>query len=203
MTDERGAPIRVAIVNDYEVVVRGLAAMLEPFSDRVVISELEAGGIPDDQADIALFDTFAGRRHALERIDEMMRDRDIGKIVIYTWDLPEGFSEDLANRSVDAVIMKSAAGAQLVEALERVHRGEPVGLSGDPALADRATLTERETEVLALLGRGLSNGEIAHELYLSVDTIKTHVRKLFAKLQVTNRTQAALVAVDRGLTAGH
>lgn len=196
------APIRVAIVNDYEVVVRGLAAMLEPFPDRVVVTELDSGGVPSEQADIALFDTFAGRRHALERLDVMARDSDIAKIVIYTWDLPQGFSDDLARRSVDAVIMKSTAGAQLVEALERVHRGEPVGLVGDSTAADQPTLTERETEVLALLGRGLSNGEIAHELYLSVDTIKTHVRKLFAKLEVSNRTQAALVAVERGLMPG-
>lgn len=194
-------PIRVAIVNDYELVVQGLAAMLAPFANRVAVVELEGtGGVPDCVADIALFDTFAGRRHALARLDAMAKDRDIGKVVLYTWDLPPEFSSDIATRAVDAVILKSVSGSALVDALEKVHHGEELGLvvpsddDGEPAL------TEREKEVLALLGLGSSNREIAHELYLSVDTVKTHVRRVFEKLSVANRTQAALVAVERGLT---
>lgn len=196
-------PIRIAIVNDFEMVVRGLAAMLAPFTDRVVVTELEAGGVPSGAADIALFDTFAGRRHALSRVDEMARKGDIGKIVLYTWDLPSEFSSDIGQRAVDAVIMKSTTGAELVDALERVHRGEQIGLESGHPVREEPTLTERETEVLALIARGHSNRAVASELYLSVDTVKTHVRKLFGKLEVTNRTQAALVAVDRGLTQHH
>lgn len=194
-------PIRLTIVNDYEIVVRGLAAMLAPFAERVAVVELETGGLPSARADIALFDTFAGRRHALERVDAMANDARIGKVVLYTWDLPPEFSTDIGKRAVDAVILKSTTGADLVDALERVHRGEVLGSATDQRGADEPALTERETEVLALLARGCSNREIARELYLSVDTVKTHVRKLFAKLGVSNRTQAALAAVDRGLTS--
>lgn len=197
-TGER--PLDVAIVNDYEIVVHGLAAMLEPFSDRVRVVDLEAGGVPDRPADIALFDTFAGRRNALSRIDAMAQDPTLGKVVLYTWDLPEEFQGDIGRRSIDAVILKSTSGAQLVDALERVHRGESIDPAADAVVPVADTLTEREREVLALVGQGLSNREIASELYLSTDTIKTHVRKVLSKLGVSNRTQAALLAAHYGLS---
>ena len=193
-------PLKIAIVNDYEIVVRGLVAMLTPFSDRVQIVDLEAGGEPDGPADIALFDTFAGRRSALTRVDSMARDPGLGKVVLYTWDLPDEFENDIGQRSIDAVILKSTTGEQLVDALERVHRGERIDPDEHAPLPGVATLSEREREVLALLGCGLSNQAIADELYLSVDTVKTHVRKVFAKLGVNNRTQAALLANEHGLT---
>jgi two-component system, NarL family, response regulator LiaR len=192
-------PLRVVIVNDYELVVRGLAAILAPFPDRVEVVELVVGEVPDGPADITLFDTFGGRRSALSRVDAMADDPSLGKVVLYTWDLPEAFVHDIDERAIDAVILKSTTGEQLVEALERIHRGEHV----DPAERDRfpgvPTLSEREREVLALLGHGLSNRAIADELYLSVDTVKTHVRKVFSKLGVENRTQAALIANEHGL----
>ena len=95
--------------------------------------------------------------------------------------------------------MKNTTGPELVDALERIHRGEyaDVDMSEDRSVG--STLTEREREVLALLAQGATNREIAAELYLSFDTIKTHVRKVFTKLGVNNRTQAALVASERGL----
>lgn len=193
------APIRISIVNDYEVVVAGVAAMLAPFGDRVTVVETEAGGIPDLAADIVLFDTFAGRRRVLDRIDELAADGDLDKVVLYTWDLPKEFSNDIDMRSIDGVIMKSTTGAELVEALERVHEGEFVGSKVFDERDVGTTLTEREREVLALLSEGATNREIAQELYLSIDTVKTHVRKVFSKLGVGNRTQAAIVARDYGL----
>ncbi len=192
-------PIRVSIVNDYEVVVAGVAAMLAPFGDRVEVVETEAGGLPDLPADIALFDTFAGRRRSLSRIDDLAEDRDLAKVVLYTWDLPKDFARDIDMRSIDGVIMKSTTGAELVDALERVHEGEFVGSNVVDERDIGSTLTEREREVLALLSQGASNREVAVELYLSIDTVKTHVRKVFTKLGVGNRTQAALIARDYGL----
>ena len=199
--DDAVNPLKVAIVNDYEIVVRGLAAMLAPFGERVEIVDLEVGGLPTGPADIALFDTFAGRRSALSRVDAMAKDPMLGKVVLYTWDLPAAFESDIGDRAIDAVILKSTTGEQLVDALERVHRGDQVAPDEHDQLPGVETLTEREREVLALLGNGLSNRAIADELYLSVDTVKTHVRKVFSKLAVANRTQAALLATEHGLTA--
>ncbi|MGB3735282.1 MAG: response regulator transcription factor [Ilumatobacter sp.] len=193
------APIRISIVNDYEVVVAGVAAILAPFGDRVSVVETEAGGMPELPADIALFDTFAGRRRSLSRIDDMADDVDLQKVVLYTWDLPKDFARDVDMRSIDGVIMKSTTGVELVDALERVYSGEFVGSKVVDERDLGSTLTEREREVLALLSEGVTNREIAAELYLSIDTVKTHVRKVFTKLGVGNRTQAAIVARDYGL----
>ncbi len=194
-------PIRIALVNDYQIVVDGLREMLRPFADRVVVVETVHGDTPDGDADIALFDTFAGRRHALERVRAMVDDGGIGKVVLYSWDAPSEFLDDITTLRIDGVILKSETGLRLVEALEGVHRGEPVGL--DLAERDEAptVLTEREREVLALIAKGESNRDIATELYLSVDTVKTHVRHLFRKLDVPNRTRAALIADQFGLAA--
>jgi DNA-binding NarL/FixJ family response regulator len=193
------APIRVALVNDYEIIVEGLRVMLQPFADRIHVVETIAGDTPDGSCDIALFDTFAGRRHALGRVREMLADHAIDKVVLYTWDAPAAFLDDATSARVDGVILKSETGVKLVEALERIDRGEPVGLDGTAGEEAPTVLSEREREVLALLAQGASNREIAAELYLSVDTVKTHLRRLFAKLEVTNRTRAALEAERFGV----
>jgi DNA-binding NarL/FixJ family response regulator len=195
----RPGPITIAIVNDYELVLAGVRSMLDPFADRVVIVEADVRGTPDRDVDIALYDTFAARRGVLERSQAMADDPAVGKVVLYTWDLPDGFEHDLASAPVDAVIMKSSTGVELVESLEAVHRDEPVRPSEQTLLGGATPLSEREREILALLGRGLANREIADELYLSVNTVKSHVAKVFTKLAVVNRTQAARVAIEHGL----
>jgi DNA-binding NarL/FixJ family response regulator len=197
-TDRRGStPLRVALVNDYEIIVRGLHALLAPFGDRIVVVEHEIGGTPDVTADIALFDTFAGRRDAIERAAAMVREPVVEHVVLYTWDAPAEFLDSARAAEVSAVVLKSVDGLELVGALERIAAGERVGLDHvDQGPSDGRTepLSVREREVLAMLALGLSNGEIARELFVSSDTIKSHVRRLFRKLGVTNRTQAALLA---------
>ena len=194
-----GRPIRVTLVNDYEIIVQGLRRMLEPFSSRIEVVETQVGGVPDAPTDIALFDTFAGRRYSLQRVRMMAQDRSIGKVVLYTWDAPPAFRDDIGRHAIDGVILKAVTGEALVESLERIFAGESVGLDELTESPTAAALSEREQEVLALMALGLSNRQIAHELYLSVDTIKTHVRSVFSKLGVSNRTQAALVAADLGV----
>jgi DNA-binding NarL/FixJ family response regulator len=197
MKSTDGKPIRITLVNDYEIIVKGLQRMLDPFSDRVQVVETKAGGTPDHPTDLVLFDTFAGRRHSLQRVEEMVSDHNIGRVVLYTWDAPQLFLDDAATRAVDGIILKSETGEALVATLERIHAGERVGLDGKLGSEDQSpTLSEREREVLALIAQGATNREIADELYLSIDTVKTHVRHLFSKLGVTNRTLAALKAAE-------
>ena len=204
MTDARNPsfsrptePITVALVNDYEIILQGLHSMLEPFSDRVTVVEHEVGGTPESTADVALFDTFAGRRDSLDRARRMAEEGVVDKVVMYTWDAAPEFISIARNNGVAAVIFKSTTGEELVEQLLRVAAGETVGL--DDALRTRRkaqgdALSLREREVLALLALGMSNPEIASELFLSVDTVKTYVRRVFSKLGVNNRTNAALLA---------
>src|SRR5436190_3553153 len=81
----RAVGIRLAIVNDYEVVVHGLASMLRSYSDRVEVVELDLNAQPATAVDIALFDTFAQSFRDRERIARLVQDPRIGKVVVYTW----------------------------------------------------------------------------------------------------------------------
>ena len=192
-----GHPLTVSIVNDYEIIVRGLAAMLAEYPDRVRVVELEAGGAPSESCDVALYDTFAGRRHSLERAEKMVASQIVRHVVLYTWDASGEFLDDASRIGVSGVVLKSRGAGDLVDALERVANGERVGLDVVSRGRDHTAppdLSTREHEVLALVALGMSNRQVAEELYLSVDTVKTYVRRLFSKLGVNNRTQAALKA---------
>jgi len=205
-TQERVRPITVALVNDYEIILRGLHAMLAPFADRIEVVEHDTTGTPDQPADVALFDTFASRRDALERAREMIAEGNVKHVVLYTFDAAEEFLTIARDVGVSGVVLKSASGDVLATAIERVVAGERVGLD-DVVRATRSRtskdLSPREQEVLALLALGRTNAEIGEQLFLSVDTVKTYVRRVFSKLGVNNRTQAAMHAAERSLTPRH
>lgn len=190
-------PITVILVNDYDIIVQGLAAMLAPFSDRVTVVEMDVGTGPKRVADVALFDTFAGRRHAIERASDMVRGGRVDHVVLYTWDAAAEFLKLADRAGVSGVVLKSTAGGVLVDVIERVVAGERIGLGnlhrGRQSRGEHG-LSAREQEVLALIALGKSNSEIGHELFLSIDTVKTYVRRLYAKLGVNNRARAALCA---------
>jgi DNA-binding NarL/FixJ family response regulator len=195
--DDRIAPISISLVNDYDVIVAGLAAMLEPFADRVRVVETTVEGQPTRPADIALFDTFGGRRHALDRASVMLQSGLVKRVVLYTWDATADFLTGADRAGISGVILKSTTVERLVQSLERIATGEHLGLNDitrSPRSEQNDELSTREREVLALLALGYTNRQIATELYLSVDTVKSHMRRLYAKLGVSNRTQAALRA---------
>jgi DNA-binding NarL/FixJ family response regulator len=195
-------PITVALVNDYEIIVHGLAAMLAPFSERVSIVEIRVGTEPQRNADVALFDTFAGRRYAIDRARQMVLDGCVDHVLLYTWDAAAEFLTLADEAGVSGVALKSQTGAALVEVLERVATGERIGFENIQRGRQswgHEELSMREQEVLALIAFGMSNAEIAKELFLSVDTVKTYVRRLYAKLGVRNRAQAALHAASHNV----
>ncbi len=195
--------ISVALINDYEIVVRGLAAMLAPYHDRVRLVELGTEDLPTDGADIALFDTFAGRRHTLARAADMLRSGRAEQVVLYTWDAGPELVKAAKEMGVAGVVLKTRSADALVDSLERIVRGELVGLDGegdDPGSSRGTQLSERESEVFALIAKGFTNAEIADELYLSIETVKTYVKRLYSKLSVHNRVQAAVAAASHHLT---
>jgi DNA-binding NarL/FixJ family response regulator len=195
--------ITVAVINDYEVVVRGVASMLAPYANRVQVVELDAGGDGSTAADVALFDTFAGRRHTLARAADMVRDGSAQHVVLYTWDAAPAFVRAAEEIGVSGVILKTRSADLLVDAIERVVAGERVGFDVDPSARPSnriVDLSDRESEVLALIAKGLTNAQIAEELYLSIETVKTYVKRLYAKLDVHNRAQAAVAASSHQLT---
>lgn len=206
-TDDRPGvtrPVRVALVNDYELVVRGLESMLAPYSERIEVVEMDVGGIPTTPVQVALFDTFPGRLEALERVRRMCAASTVEHVVLYTWDARSEFVQMAKTMGIDAVVLKAASAATLVEVIEQVARGEPVPWTDDVSTPrphrTGEQLSERELEVAALIARGLSNREIAAELFLSTDTVKTYVKRLFRKLGVNNRALAAVAASNHLLS---
>ena len=196
--------ITVAIVNDYEIVVRGVQAMLAPYGHRVEVVELETVDLPDVRADVALFDTFAGRRHTLTRAADMVRDGSAKHVVLYTWDAAPDFVRAARDVGASGVVLKTRSADHLVDSIERIVAGEHVGFDADSMNGGQSRfveLSDRESEVLALIARGLTNAQIADELYLSVETVKTYVKRLYAKLDVHNRAQAAVAASTHQLIA--
>jgi DNA-binding NarL/FixJ family response regulator len=195
--------IRVVVINDYEVVVRGVAAMLAPYSGRIEVVGTGTGEGPGVPADIALFDTFAGRRHTLGRAAEMVREGTARNVVLYTWDAAPEFVRAAREIGVAGVVLKTRSADVLVDSLERIVAGEKVGFEDGmhQRMGSRVVeLSDRESEVLALIARGLTNAQIAEELYLSIETVKTYVKRLYAKLDVHNRAQAAVAASTHQLT---
>ena len=139
-------------------------------------------------------------------------------IVLTTFDADEYVVEALA-AGADGFLLKDTPPPEVVDAIRKVAQGDPMlsptvtrslirQVAGHHPLARGATarladLTDRERDVALAVGRGLSNAEIASELYLSVPTVKAHVSRLFDKLGVTNRVQIALCVHDAGLDLSH
>lgn len=208
MAEER-RPLSVALVNDFQIVVRGLESLLAPYDDRVVVVELSTRTELASSPDVILLDTFARPEGPDLDLDRLHR-RTGTKVVVYSWHTHPKLVEAALKRGADGYLAKGTPSHELVEALERVAAGElVVAETGSHFDADRAgcwpgqseALTAREAEVVALIAQGLSNREIAARAYLSVNSIKTHIRTAYRKMGVTRRSQAVMWALQHGFTA--
>ncbi len=200
-------PIRLAIVDDYDVIVAGVAHMFDRYRDRVRVIDLAANEPVTEEVDVALFDTFAQGGADSADIDVVLANPLAKRVAIYTWVFKDDVVERALHRGVRGYLSKTLPAGQLVEALERIHRGEIVVSSVTPTPSvvgldwpGRAEgLTPRESEMLALITQGKSNAEIAASTYLSANSVKTYIRGAYAKIGVSSRTQAVLWGVRNGL----
>jgi len=198
--DVTGARIRVALVNDYEIVVRGLAGMLAPYADRLRIVELVVGGEVEQSVDVALFDTYARPGLGLAKLAELVADPDVRHVAVFTAGASRQLAEHALQLGATGLLAKSLTATELADSLERVGRGETVVTSDRIARSRRRAgaawpgqsrrLTERESELLALVALGLRNDEIAQALFVSHNTVKSHLKNVFRKLDVRNRSEA-------------
>ena len=117
------SPIRVALVNDYDVVVRGLADMLSEFDDRITFVDLNSDADVDAHTDIALFDSFASPQPVNPHVGTLSDHPLVRRSVLYTWDLDEAQIESALRSGADGYISKSLPAADLVSAIEAVHAG--------------------------------------------------------------------------------
>lgn len=207
-------PLRVALVDDYEVVVAGLAQMLRPFEAQVEVVELDAGTTDlHRHVDVVLYDTFAQPRgESLRRpsVESLLDRARCEHLVVYTWRVDDDIVAAGRQAGAHGCVGKHVSAEQLVESLERVCAGEEVVVRGqaeEVAEGDwpgrSAGLSERESEVLALITQGLPNEKVAACAYLSINTVKTYVRSAYRKIGVTSRSQAVLWGVEHGLRPDH
>jgi two-component system, NarL family, response regulator LiaR len=210
--------IRVLIADDHTVVRGGLVALLEDVEGIEVVAEASDGqeAILKTRLvkpDVILMDLAMPRKTGIEAIEEIKHENPNARIVVLT-----SYSDDdkvFAAIKAGALgyLLKETSTQDLLQAIRDVYHGES---SLHPAIArklirelNRPTtlppsdepLTDREAEVLILVARGLSNQDIADKLVISERTVRTHVSNILSKLQLANRTQAALYALKEGLTS--
>lgn len=196
-------PVKVAILNDYQLIVTGVAAMLAPYGDRVEVVQVDDRTL-GSQVDIALLDMFAevapGARTSLGDVVRQGGPR----VVVYTWGGDSGAAAQALSQGAVGYLSKTLPPLALVQALEDIHSGAVVttgahevllGEESEDPTAPEIDLSGREAEVLGLIAQGLSNKEIAQTLFLSVNSIKTYIRTAYAKIGVRSRSQAVVWAL--------
>jgi NarL family two-component system response regulator LiaR len=198
-------PIRVAVVNDYEIVVAGVAAMLAPHHERVSIVELDSSLPVVSDVDVILYDTFAAIQGDGVDLDVLVHGSN-ARVVIFSWNVDDELVRKAIARGAAGYLSKGLDAEEVVAGIEAVHRGETITPSepvADPSAVGEwpgreAGLSAREAEVLALITQGLSNQEIAERTYLSINSVKTYIRTAYRKVGVTRRSQAVAWGMRHG-----
>jgi DNA-binding NarL/FixJ family response regulator len=213
--------IRVLIADDQALIRGGFRMILESRDDIDVVGEA-ADGVEALAAarrlrpDVVLMDIRMPRLDGIQATRQLLKDGSGGVrvLVLTTFDLDEYVYEAI-RAGASGFLLKNVEPSELVRAVRVVAAGEallapsitgrllqrfltlpPPGAGVPPQLAQ---LTEREVEVLTLVGQGMSNAEIAEALFLSQTTVKTHLAHIFAKLSLRDRVQAVIVAYEAGL----
>ena len=214
--------IRVLVVDDDPLVRSALTLMLGGQSDIEVVGEAGNGEtglalVTDLSPDVVLMDIRMPVMDGLEATRALhQRPSPPAVVVLTTFDADDHVLRAVA-AGADGFLLKDTPPGDIVHAIRTVASGEAMlspsatrslvsrlrgttPTSRSSTAAERLTvLTERELEVAVCVGRGLSNSEIASELYLSIPTVKSHVSRLLTKLDCTNRVQVAMVVHDAGL----
>jgi DNA-binding NarL/FixJ family response regulator len=204
-----GKPITVALVDDYDVVLAGVAHMFSRYQDRIQVVEMDTNEPVKETVDIVLYDAFAQPESDRDEIAVLVDNPNARRVVVYTWNFDPGLIANARQRGVSGYLSKTLTARDLVSALEAVHAGEVV-ISEPPARSRTAVgldwpgrgegLTDRESEILALITQGKSNAEVAELTYLSPNTVKSYIRTIYRKIGAGSRTQAVLWGVDHGFT---
>lgn len=219
VTPER-APVRVVLVDDHEMVIEGLKAMLAAFRSRVRVVGQAVGAdsalsvIAGLAPDVVLCDVRMQGTSGLD-LCRAVRERDPErKVVLLSVYEDEQYLFQALRAGASGYLIKKISGDELVAQIERAHAGATVI---DPGMAARAVdtaarlqrdefwpgarrgLTQRESEILSFMVSGLSNRAIAVRLVISDETVKSHLRSIYRKLEVRDRTSAVATALREGI----
>ena len=203
-----GAPIRVLVADDHPVVRNGLAGVIAQQAELSVVAEAANGRqalerFREHRPDVVLMDLRMPDMDgvsAIEAIRAEFPDARILALTTYEGDVDIHRALEAGARGY---LIKDMLLTEVLSAIRAVHRGErviPVAVAAKLAeFTPRTDLTEREVEVLQLVARGLSNRDVAGVIGRTDETVKVHLKNIFAKLGVADRTEAVTLALSRGI----
>ena len=199
------APIVIALVDDYEVVLIGLAHMFDAYRDLIVIAEIDTNLPVTDDVDIVLYDSFAQPEADHDEINVLINNPHARRVVIYTWNFHPDLIASATTKGASGYLSKTLPARDLVTALQAVHAGQTVisthaTHTRPPTALDWPRLNRRphrpRIQILALITQGKSNLEVAALTFLSINTIKSYIRSTYRKIGAHSRTQAVLWGMD-------
>jgi NarL family two-component system response regulator LiaR len=209
------SPIRVLLVDDHNMVRRGLATFLEIYDDLELVGEARSGAIAlelceQNQPDVVLMDLMMPDMDGPTATLEMRRRWPHIQVIALTSFPEPGYLQRALQAGAISYLLKSVSADDLHAAIRAAHAGRStfdpeaaqalIAVAAQPQVPGH-DLTRRERDVLGLLVEGLNNTEIADRLVVSPSTVKSHVSNILAKLRVTSRTEAVALAVRHHLTS--
>ena len=210
MTDN----VRVLVVDDHPVVRSGLIGMLAVTDDIEVVGEAGDGEealalVESTRPDVVLMDLRMPRRDGVSATGAIVSGYPATKVLVLTTYDTDTDILHAVEAGAAGYLLKDTPHAELLDGIRAASRGETVlappvaarlmSRLRTPAAPAAVQPSPRELEVLAAVARGLSNAEIGRELFIGEATVKTHLQRLFTKLDVDDRTRAVTVAFERGL----
>lgn len=211
--------IRVLIVDDHAIVRKGIRALLAQMPDIEVVGEAGDGReavaqVTEFRPDVVLMDLVMPNMDGIEATRQIKSQQPESRILVLTSFATDDKVFPAIKAGALGYLLKDSSPEELVQAIRQIHRGESSlhptiarkvlqELSHSPVARPLAPdpLTEREMEVLRLVAQGASNREIAHKLFISDATVRTHVSNVMSKLHAATRIEAALYALREGLTS--
>ncbi|MCM1102978.1 MAG: response regulator transcription factor [Clostridium sp.] len=208
--------IKIMLVDDHEMVREGVKQLIEFDGDIQVIAQASNGEdclklLHQEVPDILLLDVNMIGMNGIEVLQEIRKERIPVKVAMLTVHNEVEYLVNLVDIGVEGYILKDSSSAELVRAIKHIYQGETY-IQPDliPALNSRLVhrdedrekidaLTRRELEVLKLVAKGHFNKEIAIQLDISERTVKNHISSIFRKIDVSDRTQAAVFAIKNNL----
>jgi DNA-binding NarL/FixJ family response regulator len=203
--------IRVLIADDHPAVRAGLAALIAEHVDLALVASAENGAsairlFREHRPDVVLMDLRMGVLDGVEAIGAITREFPSAQVIALTTYEGDADIRRALNAGARGYLLKDMLLTEVITAIRAVYRGERViPLPVATRLAEfqaKCDLTGREIEVLALVAGGLSNKNVADRIGRTDETVKIHLKNIFAKLGVSDRTEAVTVALRRGLIHG-
>ncbi len=205
---EPPAPIRIMIVDDHPVLRVGIGAIIEGQADMALVAEATNGREALEQyravrPDVTLMDLQMPRMNGVDAIEAIRKEFANARIIVLTTYAGDAQAMRALKAGAVGYLLKSTVRKDLLETIRAIHAGRrhiPPEIAQEIAFhASDDALSEREIGVLSYVAAGKANKEIAWLLSISEDTVKAHMRSIFSKLDVGDRTQAVTAALRRGI----